>query len=373
MDEIWEDIYEQESAKEILKGIYDSRRVPHAFLFYGPEGVGKFFAALQFAKLLYSKPDVPGHENILKKISHLQEPYIKLVMPLPRGRGESGDDSSTEKLTKEQLESITEEINKKASNPYHKIIIENANTIKINSIRDIKKFLDIGYSEIPYRFVFIVDADLMNDQAQNALLKSLEEPPEGIIFFVITSDKEKLLPTIQSRCWTINFEPLSNKSISQILVNNFRIDGDLAEKAAYFSNGSVTQAVYLANKEFKKLLEGTISFLRYSIGKRYQSAYKELTNIMENQSEEEYKLVINLMKNWLNDVLRVRFSYDKFYFNEYEDTFTKFNDRYSESNIQRIITNLELLETYYARNLNLNVLILNVIFELATLSSRNRN
>ena len=373
MDEIWESIYEQENAKEILKGIHNSRRVPHAFLFYGPDGVGKFLTALQFAKLMYSNIDIPGQKNIVKKISHLQEPYLKLVLPLPRGRGESSDDSSTEKLTKEQLESLKEEIDKKVENPYYRITIDNANTIKINSIRDIKKFLDIGYAEIPYRFVFVVDADLMNDQAQNALLKSLEEPPEGIIFFVITSNKEKLLPTIQSRCWAINFEPLSNKSVSQILVNDFRINDDLAEKAAYFSNGSVTQAVYLANKEFKSLLEGTISFLRYSIGKRYQSAYKELSNIMENQSEEEYKLAINLMKNWLNDVLRVRFSYNDFYFKEYQDTFTKFNDRYSESDIQRIITSLELLESYYARNLNLNVLILNVIFELATLSSRNRN
>lgn len=371
MNEIWDSIYEQENVKEILIQIYKSRRVPHAFLFYGTDGVGKFYTALQFAKQLYSDHNPSENEHVIKKISLLQEPYVKLITSLPRGRGETGEDSSLEKLSKEQLEIIKEEIYKKSVNPYYKIQIENANTIKINSIRDIKKYLDMSFDEIPYRFVFILDADMMNDQAQNALLKSLEEPPDGIIFFLITSNKEKLLQTIQSRCWTINFEPLSNKSIAKVLINNFQIADKIAENAAYFSNGSINQGLFLANNEFSGILDKTVSFLRFAIGKRYYSAYHELIEIMQNQSEEEFRLMINLIKNWLSDVLRVRFSYNEFYYANYKDTFTKFNQRYNKSNVQKVITNLEFLETSYSKNLNLNVLILNLIFELATLPSRN--
>jgi DNA polymerase III subunit delta' len=371
MNEVWESIYEQNNVKEILYNIHESRRVPHAFLFYGPEGVGKFFTALQFAKLLYENCGIEDIDSAQKKISSLQEPYIKLIFPLPRGKGESSEDSSTEKLSKEQLESLREEISKKVKNPYHRIFLENANNIKINSIRDIKKFIELSYEEIPYRFVFILEAELMSDQAQNALLKSLEEPPHGIIFFIITSQKDNLLTTIQSRCWPINFEPLANHSISDILINYFGVEENLAEKAAFFSNGSVTKAFYLAQKEFTHLLEHIINFLRYSIGKKYHSAYKELLEIMEEQTEEEYRLSLNLMKNWLNDVLRVRYSNDSFYFDDYKDTFTKFNERFSNCDIDNIITNLDLLEDYYNKNLNLNVLILNIIFELTTLSARN--
>jgi DNA polymerase-3 subunit delta' len=371
MNQLWEEVYEQNNAKEILNNIYKARRVPHAFLFYGPEGVGKYFTALQFAKLIYDESSIDNRDSIIKKIGQLQEPYIKLIFSLPRGKGESGDDSSTEKLSKEQLESMYSELSNKVKNPYHKILIENANTIKINSIRDIKKFIDLSYEEIPYRFIFILEADLMNEQAQNALLKNLEEPPEGIIFIITTANKEKMLPTIQSRCWPIYFEPLANHSITDILVKHYNIDELLAEKAAFFSNGSVTKAVYLSNKNFSNLLESTVNFLRYAIGKKYQSAYKELLNIIEDQTEEDYKLAINLLKNWLNDVVRVRHSFDNFYFEDYKDTFTKFNQKFNHSNIENIITNLELLEDYYDRNINLNVLILNIIFELATLSSRN--
>jgi len=59
----------------------------------------------------------------------------------------------------------------------------------------------------------------MNDQAQNALAKNLEEPPEGIIFILITSNKDKLLQTIQSRCWQINFEPYLLSSLKIYLYN----------------------------------------------------------------------------------------------------------------------------------------------------------
>lgn len=373
MKEIWDNIYEQKNVKEILNGIYDSRRVPHAFLFYGTDGVGKFNTALHFAKLLYTNRNYPDQDYAIKKISKLQEPYVKLVLPLPRGKGESSEDSSTDKLTKDQIELLHCEINNKVENPYYKITIENANTIKINSIRDIKRFLDISYNDIPLRFLFIVEADLMNDQAQNALLKSLEEPPEGIVFFLLTSNREKLLQTIQSRCWSVNFEPLSNESIKNILISDFGVEETIANQAAFFSNGSVTNALNLANKEFQTLLEGTISFLRFAIGKKYHSAYKELTSLLQHQSEEEYKQVIELIKNWLNDVLRIRLSYNKFYFENYKDTFTKFNQRYSKCSIQEILTSLDLLEEYYNKNLNLNVLILNIIFELASLSSRNYN
>ena len=371
MNQLWEEVYEQNNAKEILNNIYKSRRVPHAFLFYGPEGVGKYYTALQFAKLIYNESQFENSEIIIKKIGQLQEPYIKLIFSLPRGKGESGDDSSTEKLSKDQLEAMYGEMENKIQNPYHKIILENANTIKINSIRDIKNFFELSFEEIPFRFVIILDADLMNDQAQNALLKSLEEPPEGIIFIITTANKDKLLPTIQSRCWPIYFEPLANHSITDILVNHFKIDEHLAERSAFFSNGSVTRAFYLSNKNFENLLESTVNFLRYAIGKKYQSAYKELLTIMQEQTEEDYKLAISLIKSWLNDVIRIRHSFNNFYYEDYKETFTKFNQKFQHSNIEKIVTNLEMLEDYYNRNLNLNVLILNIIFELATLSSRN--
>ena len=371
MNEVWSNLFEQVKVKEILTRIYGSRRVPHAFLFYGQEGVGKFFTAIQFAKLMNTPLDSPIDKNLEKRMSALQEPYIKLILPLPRGKGETGEDSSTEKLSKDIIESILAEIQKKKLNPYYKINIENANTIKISSIRDIRKFVNINIDEMEYRFIIISDAHLMNEQAQNALLKNLEEPPEGIIFILISSDKNKLLPTIQSRCWQIHFEPLSEEAVKEILASYFLIAKEIVEKVIHFVEGSPLNAIDLIQNDFENGLERTVSFLRYSLARRYSSAFRELTAFTENDVNNSLKILIILIKTWLNDIIKNKYSVnDEYYFNDYKETLVKFNSKFQNVSISKIFQILESLENYMDRNLNLNVLYLNLIFEIASLSIR---
>ena len=210
----------------------------------------------------------------------------------------------------------------------------------------------------------------MNDQAQNALLKSLEEPPEEIIFFLITSDKEKLLSTIQSRCWPVQFEPLPNDIIAEVLIKYFKIDESTANKASYFSNGSATAAADLTREDLRLLLDTIISFLRFSIGRKYYSAFQELSSLIQNDVEGRTKLIFRLIKNWLIDVIKVNHSYNNYYFNDYIETFSKFNERYGAVRIDEVIRNLDKIENHFNQNINLNVLILNIIFELARLSSK---
>lgn len=371
MEDIWEKVLEQDKTKEILNGFIKSRRVPHALIFSGPPGIGKFNTAISYAQLLYSSFVVEkNQQSELEKIANLQEPYVKLVMSLPRGKGEKAEDSSIDKLSKDQIENMYDEINKKISNLYHRISLEDANTIKISSIREIKKYITLNYEEIPIRFVIIVDADLMNDQSQNALLKSLEEPPEGIIFLLTTSYKDKLLPTILSRCWVMDLEPLSENSVAEILMNNFKIDKETAHKAAHFSEGSVQTALALIEKNIDELLETTISILRFSLAKRFYSAFNNMQQLVDVKTHDELKLILRLIKIWLNDVVRNRTDNGNYCFEKYRDTLEKFNKKYSKASVEELFTKLDLLENYCDKNLNLNVITLNIIFEIASLSLR---
>ncbi|MBI1939548.1 MAG: hypothetical protein HYS25_15675 [Ignavibacteriales bacterium] len=370
MNLLWDSILEQEKTKEILEQFIIKRRVPHALIFSGPEGVGKFFTAIQFAKILYSSFEKHSAEHAHKAITNLQEPFLKLVIPLPRGRGESSEDSSTDKLSKEQLQSIQSEMQKKIQNPYYKISLENANTIKISSIREIKKFLSTNYDDIPFRFVIICEAELMNPQSQNALLKSLEEPPEGLIFVLITKDKNKLLSTIQSRCWAVDFEPLSAEAVKRNLISFYSFDEAEAEKVSVFSEGSLQTAIELSERNIDKLMADVISVLRYSLAKRFYSAKKDLSGIVSSKSAEDLKLLIKLIKFWISDTVKNRNSAADYYFGQYRDTIEKFNQKFSSVNTYEIFNRLDVLEDYCDRNLNLNVLLLNLIFEIASISIR---
>ncbi|MGE5400904.1 MAG: ATP-binding protein [Ignavibacteriales bacterium] len=368
MDNMLKEIAGQNNAKESLEKIYSSSKIPHAFLFTGPEGVGKHYTAVKFIELLNSSRQAGKSDSpISTRIRNLSEPYVKFVIPLPRGKNESSENSPTEKLSNETLVQLKEELEKKSVNPYYKINLPGANNIKINSIRDVKKFLSLNYDEVKYRAVLISEAHLMNDEAQNALLKSLEEPPQGIIFILCTSNKSDLLPTIISRCWNVGFEPLSDSQIAGILVKHFGIDQTTADKVSHFSNGSVTRALDFIQHDFDSLIEKAISILRNAMALKFHTAHKEISQFTAGNSNESLNLLIQIILTWLDDSQRNKTGLNNYIFSNYSDTLDKFNARFNTVNVHEIMFRLSRLSSAMENNLNLNVIALNIIFELASI------
>ncbi|HEX2960586.1 MAG TPA: hypothetical protein VHO43_02275 [Ignavibacteriales bacterium] len=357
----------QNAAGDLLYKICSSDKIPHAFLFSGPEGVGKHFMAVKFLELLNSSPVDNGSSNHAIKVRNLSEPFVKFVMPLPRGKNETGDNTPTEKLSAEALEQLKEELEKKVKNPYYKISLPGANTIKISSIREIKKFQSLTYEEAKYRAVIISDAHLMNDEAQNALLKSLEEPPEGMIFILITPFKNELLPTILSRCWTVNFDPLKREDLSQILQEYFGVEKSLSDRISVFSNGSLTHANTLIDQDFDFLIDKTINILRNSLALKYKTALKDISSFTGTNSASQMTLLIEMIITWLNDAGKSKLGLKEYLFNGHSDTLEKFNMRFSRAAIDEVVFRLSDLAHSIDNNLNLNVIALNIIFELASI------
>ncbi len=369
MNEYFDNIHGQGKATKILTNFYESGKIPHALLFTGNEGVGKFFTSVQFAKLINSGNNA-RLEQINKHISNLTEPYIKYIIPLPRGKGEDGDSGSTEKLTDDQINEIRSEISKKISNPYHRINLDRAFNIKISSIREIRKFLSLNFGEVEYRVVIIEEASQMNAEAQNALLKSLEEPPEGVIFILITSEPEGLLPTIKSRCWQIKFEPLSNSDVKSILATYFDITKERASHVALFSHGSVSAGLSLLENDFEKLLEKTIIILRYALAKKYFTALDEMNSIINESSLTSTKVFLQMILMWLSDAQKHKAGLEISYFKNYSDTIIKFNNKFSDADIVSVYSNIDNLIRLTDRKVNLNIISMNIIFEIASIALR---
>ena len=96
----------QENALNILSKLHTQKRIPNALLFSGVEGCGKFFTAIQFIKILNQEVSAAS----IRKIESLSEPYVKLIFPLPRGKGEDNSDLPTSKLGQEVIEEISNQI-----------------------------------------------------------------------------------------------------------------------------------------------------------------------------------------------------------------------------------------------------------------------
>jgi DNA polymerase-3 subunit delta' len=285
---------------------------------------------------------------------------------LPRGKNETDTSSPTEKLSQDEIDLLREQIEIKATNPFHKISIPKANYIKINSIRDIKKFLSMDYNEIGFRFVIISDAHLMNEEAQNALLKSLEEPPEKVIFILTTPYVAKLRSTIISRCWKINFDPLSEVEIVNILTKYFEVHKTSAEEVAPFAMGSVQYALNLLDMNIHNLKEKTISILRYSFGRKFNSAFEELNSVISDQSSINFPILIGMIMTWLNDIQKYKLNIKKYYFKDHLETLEKFNSKFPDVNLNDITSRLDRLSNLPRNKINPSLLSASLIFELAS-------
>ncbi|WP_337871860.1 AAA family ATPase [Ignavibacterium sp.] len=357
----------QEKVKLTLERIISSGKVSHAFLFKGLEGIGKEDTAIRFAQSLvyHSTSSDEKKSYLISQIENFSEPFIKYIFPLPRGRNETDDDNPYEKLKDDEIELIQEELRNKSLNHFYKIQIPKANNIKINSIRDINHFLSLSYDESIKRVVIISDAHLMNDAAQNALLKNLEEPPENIIFILVTHYPERLRETIRSRCWIINFQPLSSEIVEKILITNFDVEQSLAKKVSILSNGSVSTALKLIDYGLEEIKEKAIKILRYSFGRKFHSAYLEFDDISKNSDTEYFAVIITLLIQWLNDLIKYRTNSGKIIFDDYLETFEKFNTKYPDLNLLPLSNRLDEISSRLKNNINLNLAISNVVAEIA--------
>ena len=223
----FQNIIGQDLAIEILNSAISKNKIAPAYLFTGPEGVGRKKVAKIFIKSIIEKGISKG--NTKKKIESNNYPDLIWIKPMYLFQGKI--------ISQEQAK--IESINIKAPPQ-----------IRLNQIKQIIEFLGRKPLEAEKSMIIIEDIERMNESASNALLKTLEEPNEGM-FILISQRPEKLLSTIRSRCQRIPFNRLDDNQLSQIIekMNNFNeineIQNTTKQELVTFSNGS--PGLYLTN------------------------------------------------------------------------------------------------------------------------------
>ena len=180
-----------EEIDKCLKSIIKNKSFANGYIFHGAEGVGKKQTAIQFIKEIFKQ--YSPRENIEEKINNNNHPDFLIIEPSFLSEGNSLKSSNIEKTTKNGSE-----------------------IIKIAQIRNIKNFLGQKSINSEKKIVLIVDAHLLNEAASNCLLKTLEEPSNGI-FILLTPKLNLLLDTIISRCQLFRFQSFSDKQINSVL------------------------------------------------------------------------------------------------------------------------------------------------------------
>ena len=248
----FEKIRGQRFAKKYLSNSIKSNMISHAYMFEGPSGVGKNTMARDLATTLLEM------ENLFNSPDYIE-------------------------------------------------ITPDGNSIKIAQIRKLQSDILVKPYK-SYKIYVIDEAQKMTVEAQNALLKTLEEPPKYAIIILITNNKESLLDTIKSRCEIIKFTPIPLVEVADYLTQT-GVDKNRASLLANFSRGSMQKAIELSESEDFHIMRDEVQ--------KYVETFLtgSMLDIMDIQSSiEKYKdnitNVLDLLVNYFRDIMMVKVNVD---------------------------------------------------------------
>lgn len=370
---MWNNILGQDTVKEKLSSVYKSGKVAHAYLFHGTSGTGKDAAAIELAKLLNCTDIKNGDEacdvcESCKKIASLRSEYLQLICALPAPKSDDSDSSPVEKLDKGDFDAFMEQLQLKSENPYHHITLEGANNIRINSIRDLVSKIYLSTPAGNKKVFLISEADKMRQEAANALLKVLEEPPKNSVIILTTAKVNSLPQTIVGRCQNISFERLTNEQVRSKLNETTEYTSKQAEIASKLSNGSYTRAVELLEMGIEDIRNTAIQYLVAVLKNDYAETVLISRNITAKNNKDRTKYFLFFLNIWFRDLMNVRFGRLSEIANvDMEERLVKLNANFPNADIYNIITSLEEAERLIGQNVQLTLILVNLSFRLKNL------
>ena len=244
-----------------------------------------------------------------------------------------------------------------------KVTHEKPNSISVDDIREqVNNTIMIKPYQGPYKVYIIPQADMMTPQAQNALLKTIEEPPEYTVIMLLIENADTLLPTINSRCVMLKLRNIKDTLIKKYLMETMQVPDYKADMCTAFAQGNMGRAIMLANSEhFNEIRDEAVQLLKYI-------NEMELSEIVQAVSRiTAYKLEINdyldIIMIWYRDVLLYKATkdMDKVVFKDQIKYIKERAKRSSYEGIELIIESLEKAKARLKANVNFD-LVMELLF-----------
>lgn len=237
-------------------------RVP-SLLFSGPDGSGKEYTAFEFARKLCCGEEEPcssdGHmcESCVRAVL-LEHQGISIIYPTPtQGSNETEEGDVTD---------IGKILDEKRQDVFSRYTFTKKTSIRVARARAVIQRAYTKPFGSPYNVFIFVDAHTMREEAQNALLKVVEEPPPHSVMIFITNNPEGILFTIRSRCQHVRFTPLKTAAMERILEQYYGIETKAAQRAAALAQGDIRRARSVAEARDDEDHEAAAAFVERVAG-----------------------------------------------------------------------------------------------------------
>lgn len=312
----FKDIIGQEQIKEHLTNAIEQGKISHAYVINGERFSGKEFIANVFAMALQCEhPD---------GVEPCQECH-----------------SCKQALSANQPDII-------------RVTHEKPNTIGVDDIRtQINTDIAIKPYSSPRKIYIIQEGEKMTAQAQNALLKTLEEPPAYAVILILTTNVDALLHTILSRCVVLNMKPVRDDLVKKYLMEELQIPDYKANVCVAFARGNLGKAKQLASsEEFDHIKEEAVSMLKYVQDMEINEMLAAVKKIQEYKCDvDDY---LDILAIWYRDVLLFKATNDANHliFKEEIQYIKKCADRCAYEGIEDILKALDKAKSRLKANVN---------------------
>lgn len=315
-----EDILGNEHIVEHFKKAIENNKISHAYIINGEKGMGKRTVAKAFAMTLLceEKGTVPCMK-CHSCVQALTDNNPDLIMITP--------DKPTTLSIDHIRQTLVNDVELKPYSNSHKVYI-------------------------------VEDAELMNNAAQNAILKTIEEPPEYAVIILLTTNISALLQTVLSRCVKLDMQPLKKEVIKKYLMEKEKVVDYQADIAVSFAEGNLGKAIELSkSQDFAEMLDEVIQLLRYI---KDMQAY-EVVAAVKRASEYKFRFTdyIDLMILWFRDVLVYKASQNvnELIFKDEIQTIKKHAAKSSYNGIEHILEAMNKAKLRLKANVNFDVAI----------------
>ena len=234
---------------------------------------------------------------------------------------------------------------------------EKPSSISVDEIRvQVNEDIQVKPYSSKYKIYIIPEADLMTQQAQNALLKTIEEPPAYAVLILLTENAQKLLPTICSRCVMLKLRNIKDQLVKKYLMKNLHIPDYKADVCTAFAQGNIGRAILLANSEhFNEIKEEAIQLLK-------NIDTMDVSDLIEAVKRcSQYKMdvddYLDVLAIWYRDVLiyKATQSIDRVIFAEQLSYIKERARKSSYEGIENIIKAIENAKARLRANVNFDL------------------
>ena len=315
-----DDILGNEHIVEHFKKAIENNKISHAYIINGEKGMGKRTVAKAFAMTLLCEE--------------------KGTVPCMKCH------SCVQSLTDNNPDLIT-------------ITPDKPTTLSIDHIRQtLVNDVELKPYSNSHKVYIVEDAELMNNAAQNAILKTIEEPPEYAVIILLTTNISALLQTVLSRCVKLDMQPLKKEVVKKYLMEKEKVVDYQADIAVSFAGGNLGKAIELSkSQDFAGMLDEVIQLLRYI---KDMQAY-EVVAAVKRASDYKFRFTdyIDLMILWFRDVLVYKASQNvnELIFKDEIQTIKEHAAKTSYNGIEQILEAMDKAKLRLKANVNFDVAI----------------